>query len=47
VTISIGLSSLSPAIDTAEAIVRAADRALYHAKNHGKNRAYAYQGAAT
>jgi hypothetical protein len=24
--------------------VRAADRALYHAKNHGKNRAYAYQG---
>lgn len=47
VTISIGLSSLSPAIDTVEAIIRAADRALYHAKSHGKNRAYAYQGAAS
>ena len=46
VTVSIGLSSLSPSIDTAEAIIRAADRALYHAKSHGKNRAYAYQGAA-
>jgi diguanylate cyclase (GGDEF)-like protein len=44
VTISIGLSSLSPAIDSVEAVVRAADRALYHAKSHGKNRAYAYQG---
>jgi len=45
VTVSIGLSSFSPALDSAEAIVRAADRALYHAKSHGKNRAYAYQGA--
>lgn len=45
VTVSIGLSTLSPALDSAEAIVRAADRALYHAKNHGKNRAYYYQGA--
>lgn len=45
VTVSIGLSSLSPSLDSAEAIVRAADRALYHAKSHGKNRAYAYQGA--
>lgn len=44
VTISIGLSTLSPAIDTVEAMIRAADRALYHAKSHGKNRAYAYQG---
>jgi diguanylate cyclase (GGDEF)-like protein len=44
VTVSIGLSSLSPALNSAEAIVRAADRALYHAKSHGKNRAYAYQG---
>jgi diguanylate cyclase (GGDEF)-like protein len=44
VTISIGLSAFSPALDSAEAIVRAADRALYHAKSHGKNRAYAYQG---
>jgi diguanylate cyclase (GGDEF)-like protein len=46
VTVSIGLSSLSPSIDSAEAIIRAADRALYHAKSHGKNRAYAYQGVA-
>ena len=46
VTVSIGLSSLSPGVNSAEAIVRAADRALYHAKNHGKNRAYAYQAAA-
>lgn len=44
VTVSIGLSAFSPALDSAEAIVRAADRALYHAKHHGKNRAYAYQG---
>jgi diguanylate cyclase (GGDEF)-like protein len=45
VTVSIGLSTFSPVLDSAEAIVRAADRALYHAKSHGKNRAYAYQGA--
>jgi diguanylate cyclase (GGDEF)-like protein len=45
VTVSIGLSSYSAALDSAEAIIRAADRALYHAKSHGKNRAYAYQGA--
>lgn len=45
VTVSIGLSAYSPALESAEVIVRAADRALYHAKSHGKNRAYAYQGA--
>jgi diguanylate cyclase (GGDEF)-like protein len=45
VTVSIGLSSFSASLDSAEAIVRAADRALYHAKSHGKNRAYAYQGS--
>lgn len=44
VTVSIGLASFSSSLDSAEAIVRAADRALYHAKSHGKNRAYAYQG---
>jgi diguanylate cyclase (GGDEF)-like protein len=44
-TVSIGLSSFSAQLDSAEAIVRAADRALYHAKRHGKNRAYAYQTA--
>ena len=43
VTVSIGLSCYSKALDSAEAIIRAADRALYHAKSHGKNRAYAYQ----
>src|SRR6185369_8670188 len=46
VTVSIGLAAFSASLDTAEAIIRAADRALYHAKSHGKNRAYAYQGAA-
>ena len=45
VSVSIGLSTFSATLDSAEAIVRAADRALYHAKHHGKNRAYAYQGA--
>lgn len=45
VSVSIGLSTFSPSLDSAEAIVRAADRALYHAKRHGKNRAYAYQAA--
>jgi len=44
VTASIGLSTFSQALNSAEAVVRAADRALYHAKSHGKNRAYAYQG---
>jgi diguanylate cyclase (GGDEF)-like protein len=47
VTVSIGLAAFSPALDSAEAIIRAADRALYHAKSHGKNRAYAYQGPAS
>lgn len=47
VSVSIGLSAFSPTLDSAEAIVRAADRALYHAKSHGKNRAYAYQGVRT
>jgi len=47
VSVSIGLSTFSASLDSAEAIVRAADRALYHAKSHGKNRAYAYQGVQT
>jgi diguanylate cyclase (GGDEF)-like protein len=45
VTVSIGLSCYSAALDSAEAVIRAADRALYHAKSHGKNRAYAYESA--
>ena len=45
VTVSIGLSSLSPSLNSVEAIIRAADRALYYAKSHGRNRAYAYHGS--
>lgn len=46
VTVSIGLASVSSALDTSEKIVRSADRALYHAKRQGKNRAYAYRDTA-
>jgi len=45
VTVSIGLSCFSSNLDSPETIVRAADRALYHAKRQGKNRAYAYRDA--
>lgn len=38
VTISIGLSVFSPTLDTPKTIIGAADRALYLAKSHGKNR---------
>lgn len=38
VTVSIGVSSFSPNIETPEAIIGAADRALYLAKHQGKNR---------
>jgi diguanylate cyclase (GGDEF)-like protein len=38
VTVSIGISAFSPLLDTPATIIRAADRALYHAKSHGKNR---------
>ncbi len=43
VTVSIGLSTFSSVLDSSEKVVRAADRALYHAKRQGKNRAYAYR----
>ncbi|MDX6613393.1 MAG: hypothetical protein QOD75_2579 [Blastocatellia bacterium] len=46
VTVSIGLSSFSKYLDTPETIIRAADRALYHAKSHGKNRIVAYRDPA-
>jgi diguanylate cyclase (GGDEF)-like protein len=46
VSVSIGLSSFSKYLDTPETIIRAADRALYHAKSHGKNRIVAYQDPA-
>jgi diguanylate cyclase (GGDEF)-like protein len=38
VSISIGISTFGRHIDTAESIIAAADRALYKAKRHGKNR---------
>jgi len=43
VTVSIGLSSYSKFLDTPETVIRAADRALYHAKSQGKNRIVGYQ----
>ena len=38
VSISIGISTFGKHIDTAESVIAAADRALYHAKSLGKNR---------
>ena len=38
VTISVGVSTFSKHVDTSENIIAAADRALYHAKNLGKDR---------
>jgi diguanylate cyclase (GGDEF)-like protein len=38
VTVSIGVSAFSPQVETPEAIIGAADRALYLAKHQGKNR---------
>lgn len=43
VTVSIGLSAYSNALDTPSAIIGAADRALYEAKSVGKNCVRAYQ----
>ena len=45
VTISIGVAVFSPFVNTAEQIIWAADRALYDAKNQGKNRIGFYQDA--
>jgi diguanylate cyclase (GGDEF)-like protein len=51
VSISIGISTFARHIDTAESVIEAADRALYSAKSHGKNRIEFYvdnlTGAAT
>jgi diguanylate cyclase (GGDEF)-like protein len=51
VSISIGVSTFARHIDTAESVIAAADRALYTAKSHGKNRIEFYvdnlTGAAT
>ena len=38
VSVSIGISTFAKHIDTAEKVIAAADRALYNAKTHGKNR---------
>lgn len=43
VTISTGISTLSKTVDSAEQIIWAADRALYEAKDEGKNRIRFYQ----
>jgi len=42
VSISIGISTFTKNIDTAEKVIAAADRALYHAKAEGKNRVEFY-----
>lgn len=44
-TVSIGISSLAAGLETPETIIRAADRALYLAKERGKNRVEAYEDA--
>jgi diguanylate cyclase (GGDEF)-like protein len=43
VTISIGVSTFSGAVNTAEQIIWAADRALYQAKSEGKNKLAFYE----
>jgi diguanylate cyclase (GGDEF)-like protein len=47
VTISIGVSTFTKEIDTAERIISAADSALYDAKHKGKNRIEVYQDNGT
>ncbi len=42
VTISVGVSTFSPIINTSETIIATADRALYHAKSLGKDRVEFY-----
>jgi diguanylate cyclase (GGDEF)-like protein len=44
-TVSIGISCLASGLDTPETIIRAADRALYLAKERGKNRVESYEDA--
>ena len=43
VTISIGVSTFSPNVNTAETVIAAADRALYEAKSQGKDRTVFYR----
>jgi len=42
VTISVGVSTFSPIVNTSETIIAAADRALYQAKSMGKDRVEFY-----
>ena len=46
VTVSIGVSSFSPGLETPQTIIEAADRALYLAKNRGKNHVEAFDAPA-
>lgn len=43
VTVSIGISAFHPGVDTPEAMIEFADRALYQAKHRGKNRVEIYE----
>lgn len=46
VTVSIGISSFAPKVDSPETIIGAADQALYLAKSRGKNRVEAFAAPA-
>lgn len=46
VTLSIGVASLSPEIDTVAKLFSAADTALYQAKQNGRNAVHTYRGLA-
>jgi diguanylate cyclase (GGDEF)-like protein len=46
VTVSIGVSAFTPSQDTPKLMIETADRALYLAKNQGKNRVEAYESPA-
>jgi diguanylate cyclase (GGDEF)-like protein len=46
VTVSVGVSSFGPRLDTPESVVHGADLALYAAKTRGKNRVESYAPAA-
>ncbi|MFN2596272.1 MAG: diguanylate cyclase [Pyrinomonadaceae bacterium] len=45
VTVSVGISSFAPKVDTPESMIGAADQALYLAKSRGKNRVETYSPA--
>ena len=47
VSISVGVSTFAENIDTAQAVIAAADRALYNAKKLGKNRIEFFAGSLT